>query len=87
MQNLDRKLAEIVEYVPIADAMEFVLVGWVPTPALAGTHHGVYAILMEWRCDCPAPYPPHTAIAVRRRRKSGDGDVVLKRLDLVSVAP
>lgn len=38
-------------------AMDAILLGWVPTPALDGTTHGQYSVLMMWLCQCPMRVP------------------------------
>jgi hypothetical protein len=40
---------------PLAD--DAVRLGWLPLPGLIGTHHGSWSVLMEWLCECPAPFP------------------------------
>ena len=45
-------------YAPIAKAMDYVRMGWLPLPSLKGTHHGRYAVHMIWLCACKAPQPP-----------------------------
>lgn len=39
------------------EAMDGVLLGWVPTNALEGTSHGLYSVLMMWLCECPLRVP------------------------------
>lgn len=46
------------KYVSLRDAMDYVLLGWVPSPALEGTNHGRYAVLMSWVCPTCAPVFP-----------------------------
>lgn len=36
---------------------DYLLCGWLATPALEGTHHGFYSVLMAWLCDCPTTEP------------------------------
>lgn len=34
-------------------ALDYVLLGWMPTPALQGTGHGEWSVLFVWRpCAC-----------------------------------
>lgn len=39
------------------DAEAFICLGWLPHPALEGTGHGFYSVLMEWCCQCPVREP------------------------------
>lgn len=34
---------------------DFLRCGWLATPALEGTHHGFYSVLMVWLCSCRTP--------------------------------
>ena len=47
----------IFRYVLIELAEDYCRLGWVPSPALEGTHHGDYSVLMEWMCGCPVIEP------------------------------
>ena len=38
--------------VPHHLAEDYCRLGWMPTPALAGTIHGEWSVLMIWLCDC-----------------------------------
>lgn len=40
----------------------FIASGWIAHPALNGTHHGDWSVLMEWLCDC-APAEPSEDLA------------------------
>ena len=40
-------------YVRLADALEFVRLGWLPLRTLEGTHHGQWAVHCCWLCLCP----------------------------------
>lgn len=42
----------IFRYVRHGDADVYCQLGWMPTDALDGTHHGQYAVLMHWLCEC-----------------------------------
>lgn len=42
----------IYRMVPLAEADDSVRLGWVPTPALNGTTHGQWSVLMLWICKC-----------------------------------
>ena len=34
-------------------ALDYVLLGWIPSPGLHGTGHGEWSVLMTWRaCSC-----------------------------------
>ena len=37
---------------------DFLALGWLPHDSLANSAHGEYAVLVEWPCDCPCPFPP-----------------------------
>lgn len=43
-------------WVPMSQAMDYVLLGWVPLPSLDGTSHGQWAVHMAWICECEAPF-------------------------------
>ena len=47
----------IFRYAPIDLALDYCRLGWVSSPALEGTYHGEFAVLMEWVCGCPACEP------------------------------
>lgn len=36
---------------------DYLLLGWIPRPSLAGTHHGEYSVHMEWICGCKVVEP------------------------------
>lgn len=55
----------IFRYVRHSDAETYCQLGWSPIDALEGTHHGDYAVLMMWLCECKAAEP----------RKSDDAQV------------
>jgi hypothetical protein len=38
-------------------AMDYVLLGWLPLPSLNGTHHGQWAVHLTWICGC-SPVTP-----------------------------
>lgn len=40
----------IYRMVPLAEAKDSVLLGWISTPALEGTTHGQWSVLMLWIC-------------------------------------
>lgn len=50
-------MTRLFRYVPIAMMPAALAAGWSPTFALAGTCHGDYAVLCEWLCACPEPWP------------------------------
>ena len=34
-------------------ALDYVLLGWIPSPGLNGTGHGLWSVLLTWReCAC-----------------------------------
>jgi hypothetical protein len=43
------------KFVPYHEVLDHLRLGWCPSPALAGTHHGEYSVLMLWQCDCDPP--------------------------------
>ena len=47
----------IFRYAPIELAEDYCRLGWVSSPALEGTYHGEFAVLMEWMCVCQALEP------------------------------
>ena len=51
------KIFRIFRYAPTELALDYCLLGWVPSRALMGTHHGEYSVLVEWKCGCPAREP------------------------------
>ena len=46
-------------FVRHADVLAYLKCGWVVRPALNGTHHGEWSVLMEWLCDCELKQPKH----------------------------
>jgi hypothetical protein len=50
------KAVKIAE-APHHRALDFMRLGWCPSPALAGTHHGADSVLMLWQCVCPVVLP------------------------------
>jgi hypothetical protein len=42
-------------YVVHADVPDYLRCGWLALPALEGTHHGYYSVLMAWLCQCTVP--------------------------------
>jgi hypothetical protein len=38
-------------------ADDFLMLGWLPTDALAGTPHETYSVLMRWCCACKPVVP------------------------------
>lgn len=47
----------IYRMVPHHEADDSVRLGWMPTPALDGTIHGQWSVLMLWLCECPMRVP------------------------------
>jgi hypothetical protein len=51
------RLDGIFHFIPIGKMDEALKLGWMPLPALEGTHHGVHAVLCHWVCDCEMRVP------------------------------
>jgi hypothetical protein len=49
------------KFVPHHEVLDHMRLGWCPSPALAGTHHGEYSVLMLWQCDCDPRMPVREA--------------------------
>lgn len=49
--------ATFFRFVRHADVLVYLKCGWVARPALNGTHHGEWSVLMEWLCDCELKQP------------------------------
>lgn len=49
-------------YVRLGDLADWLMCGWMPTPALVDTRHGFYAVLCEWPCGCPMARPRGLAV-------------------------
>lgn len=47
----------IFRFVRHEQAADYLKSGWVARPALNGTHHGEWSVLMEWLCDCELKQP------------------------------
>jgi hypothetical protein len=47
----------IYRFAPLALALDYCRLGWAPSNALQGLHHGQYSVLMCWLCDCPLVEP------------------------------
>ena len=47
----------VFHYVQHHRVLDFARLGWLPHFELLDTHHGQYAITMEWLCDCPITTP------------------------------
>jgi hypothetical protein len=41
-----------------ADALDYVMLGWVPLPTLNGTTHGHWSVHVVWMCRCREPVEP-----------------------------
>lgn len=39
-------------YAPIALALDYCRLGWMPSDGLAEVHHGEWSVLMVWPCAC-----------------------------------
>jgi hypothetical protein len=50
--------SHIACYVRHKDIPDYERMGWLWTPALVDTHHGEFADLMVWVCDCMCPMLP-----------------------------
>ena len=37
------------------EVQDYLRMGWNPSPALVGTRHEQYAVLVNWVCRCPVP--------------------------------
>lgn len=44
-------------FVRIERAADYLMLGWLPLPALDGTPHGKWSVLMQWLCACPCVDP------------------------------
>ncbi len=55
----------IHRYAPIAKAMDYVMLGWMPMPSLRGTPHGRYSVHMAWPYQCRAIEPQRLAGALK----------------------
>jgi hypothetical protein len=42
-------------YCRIPDMEDWLRLGWLPTSALDGTHHGDWSVLCVWICGCAPP--------------------------------
>ncbi len=49
MPTVTAPSSELLRYVQHADVLQFTAEGWEPLPALDGTHHGEYSVLMRRR--------------------------------------
>lgn len=47
----------IFMFAPISRVDDWLKCGWLPHDALAGTHHGEHAVLVEWICECEIVAP------------------------------
>jgi len=48
-------MLETFRFVRHHEALDYCRLGWCPRPALDGTPHGQYSVMIEWLCACPAP--------------------------------
>ena len=55
-----RCMPHFFKYVRHDDVDLYLALGWCPSDALAGTHHGEWAVLMLWICSCQCPMPGGT---------------------------
>ena len=42
----------IFRYILVARVEDALRCGWMALPGLSGCHHGEYAVLCEWLCQC-----------------------------------
>jgi hypothetical protein len=47
--------ARLHRYIRIPEAMDWLRLGWMPLPSLAGTSHGRWSVHCVWICGCSAP--------------------------------
>lgn len=47
----------IARFVTFDRAERYLQLGWLPSTALAGTHHGEWSCLMVWICQCKCIEP------------------------------
>lgn len=48
-------MIRLFRYIKLSEADAAVRAGYLPSSDLVGVHHGEYAVLMEWLCQCPEP--------------------------------
>ena len=60
-------LGEYHRFVPVAKAMDYVRLGWLPLPTFAGTHHESHKVHVVWLCSCGErkPITPHEVRALK----------------------
>jgi hypothetical protein len=46
-------------FVPHDRTIDYLRLGWCPSPALDDTPHGQYSVLMSWICQCQPVEPRH----------------------------
>ncbi len=49
------RLPRLFRYCPIDSLDDALRLGWAPSATLHNPH-GAYSVLVEWLCDCPAPW-------------------------------
>jgi hypothetical protein len=54
-------IGRMVKYVRHDETPDYLVLGWLASPALAGTHHGADSVLMVWLCACAAE-PQRSAV-------------------------
>lgn len=52
-------MGEYHRFVPMHVAIDYLRVGWVARATLDGTHHGEWAVHVQWLCACPPVVPVH----------------------------
>ena len=55
-------------YAPLAAAMDYCRLGWMPMLSLQGTPHERYSVHMAWPCGCLAIEPQSIAGAIEREK-------------------
>lgn len=45
----------------IETVTDWLRLGWIARPALTGTTHGEWSVLMQWLCNCPMVKPRRDA--------------------------
>ena len=58
----------IHRFVPVARAMDYVRLGWLPLPTFAGTHHENYKVHLTWLCSCDVKEPDPLRVVREKKR-------------------
>lgn len=59
-QSPSRAPIKTFHYVRHSEVADWLRCGWIAYGCLRGIHHGEYAVLCEWLCDCPMARPVKT---------------------------